>query len=65
METLKRILAGAVIALCIIGILVAAFGVVAIWRVNTPLTENLTQLLTSIDGFLEVIETGLVTFNIA
>ena len=65
METLKRILAGAVIVLCIIGILVAAFGVVAIWRVNTPVTDNLTQLLTSIDGFLELVETGLVTFNIA
>ena len=65
METLKRILAGLVIFLCVLGILVAAFGVVAIWRVNTPLTDNLTQLLTSIDGFLELVETGLVTFNIA
>ena len=65
METLKRILAGLVIFLCVLGILVAAFGVVAIWRVNTPVTDNLTQLLTSIDGFLELVETGLVTFNIA
>ena len=52
-----------VIVLCILGILVAAFGVVAAWRINTSLTESLTQLLTSIDGILVVVETGLESFN--
>ncbi|MFA9406422.1 MAG: hypothetical protein ACERKX_11475 [Anaerolineales bacterium] len=52
-----------VIVLCILGILVAAFGVVAAWRINTSLTESLTQLLASIDGILVVVETGLESFN--
>ena len=65
METLKRILAGVVIVLCLLGILVAALGIVTAWRINTPLTESLTQLLTGIDGILEVVETGLITFNTA
>ena len=50
METHKRILAGAVIVLCILGVLVAALGVVAVWRINTPVTESLTKLLTSVDA---------------
>jgi hypothetical protein len=64
METLKRILAGAVIVLCILGILVAALGVVAVWRINTPVTESLTKLLTSVDAILQIVETGLVSFNV-
>ena len=63
METLKRILAGAVIVLCILGILVAALGVVAVWRINTPVAESLTQLLTSVDAILQIVETRLVSFN--
>ena len=63
METLKRILAGAVIVLCILGILVAALGIVVAWRINTPVTESLTQLLTSTDAILEIIESSLVSFN--
>ena len=63
METLKRILAGAVIVLCILGILVAALGVVAVWRINTPVTESLTKLLTGVDAILQIVETGLVSFN--
>jgi hypothetical protein len=63
METLKRILAGAVIVLCILGILVAALGIVAVWRINTPVMESLTQLLTSVDAILQIVETGLVSFN--
>lgn len=63
METLKRILAGAVIVLCILGILAAALGVVAVWRINTPVTESLTKLLTGVDAILQIVETGLVSFN--
>ncbi len=63
METLKRILAGAVIVLCILGIIVAALGIVAVWRINTPVTESVTKLLTSVDAILQIIETGLVSFN--
>ena len=63
METLKRILAGAVIVLCILGVLVAALGVVAVWRINTPVTESLAKLLTSVDAILQIVETGLVSFN--
>ena len=63
METLKRILAGAVIVLCILGIIVAALGIVAVWRIITPVTESVTKLLTSVDAILQIIETGLVSFN--
>ena len=63
METLKRILAGLVIFLCVLGILVAALGIVAVWRINTPATESLTKLLTSVDAILQIVETGLVSFN--
>jgi outer membrane murein-binding lipoprotein Lpp len=60
METLKRILAGGVIVLCILGILVAALGIVAVWRINIPVMESLTQLLTSTDAILEIVESSLV-----
>ena len=63
METFKRILAGAVIALCILGIIVAALGIVAVWRINTPVMESVTKLLTSVDAILQIVETELVSFN--
>ncbi len=59
MRTLKRILAIVVIALCVVGILAAAAGIVGVWRANGPITEALVKTVSGLEAVVGGIGDGL------
>ena len=59
MRTLKRVLAIVVIALCVVGILAAAAGIVGVWRANGPITEALVKTVSGLEAVVGGIGDGL------
>lgn len=63
METVKKILAGIVIAVSIIGIAICLTGIYFSWSFNTPVTEAIEGVLTGVERFLMVTDGGLGRLN--
>jgi hypothetical protein len=59
MRTLKRILAVVVIALCVIGILVGAAGIVGVWQANDQVTQALVNTVSGLESVVSGIGEGL------
>ncbi len=53
MENFKRILAGIVIAVSILGIILCLSGIIGVWVINTPLTESFTGALADVEIVLD------------
>jgi len=52
METFKRVLAGLVIVVSILGLILCLSGIIGIWTVNTPLTDYLVKALVKAETVL-------------
>ena len=63
METVKKILAGVVIAVSIIGIAICLAGIYFSWSFNTPVTQAIEGVLTGVERFLMVTDEGLGRLN--
>jgi methyl-accepting chemotaxis protein len=63
MSLFKRILAGVVMAVCVIVLVAAVAGIVAVWAINTPTTTALLNVLGAVDNGLVQVETGIGNFN--
>jgi len=53
MDTFKRFLAGFVIFICALGLILCLAGIIGVWSLNTPLTENLTGALEKVEVVLD------------
>lgn len=65
MRTFKSILAVLAIVLAIITILAAGVGVYYAWALNTPVTESLTEMTTTVEGVLTRADAGLTRVDAA
>ena len=59
MDVVKKILAGIVIAISIIGVAICLAGIYFSWSFNTPVTEAIEGVLTGVEKFLMVTDEGL------
>ena len=63
MDVVKKILAGLVIAISIIGIGVCLVGIFYSWSLNTPVTNAIEGALTGVEKFLTITDEGLSTVS--
>ena len=56
----KRIAGIAAVIFGVLGVALSIAAVIAVWVVNTPLTDRSVELLVTVEGALEVVETSLV-----
>ena len=59
MDTVKKILAGLVIAISVIGIGFCLVGIFYSWSLNTPVTNAIEGALTGVEKFLTITDEGL------
>lgn len=59
METVKKVFAGLVVAISVIGIAVCLVGIIYSWSLNTPVTEAIERALTGVERFLTLTDDGL------
>jgi len=63
MDTFKRFLAGFVIFICALGLILCLAGIIGVWSLNTPLTENLTGALDKVEVVLNFSQDRLDRIN--
>ena len=59
METVKKVLAGLVIAISIIGIAICLVGIFYSWSLNTPVTNAIEGALSGVEKFLTITDDAL------